>query len=118
MGHPPYGRTVKTAELVPVPPGVVTPILPVWAPTGTVAVICVSEFTVKLVAFTPPKVTLVAPVKLIPVITTDAPTCPLVGLKLITLGMTKYRVLLVSVPVGVVTVTGPVVAPAGTFAVK
>lgn len=33
------GMTVKFAELVPVPPGVVTPITPVLAPDGTVAVI-------------------------------------------------------------------------------
>ena len=42
-----------------------------WA--GTVAAICVAEFTVKLVAFVPPKVTLVAPVKLLPVMVTDVP---------------------------------------------
>jgi hypothetical protein len=50
--------TVKTVELVAVPPGVVTAIFPVMAPIGTVAVTCISEFTVKVVAATPPKVTL------------------------------------------------------------
>jgi hypothetical protein len=40
------GTTVKEPELVAVPPGVVTEIGPLVAPTGTVAVICVSEFTV------------------------------------------------------------------------
>lgn len=54
-----YGCTVKIPELVAVPPGVVIPILPVFAPVGTFAVTFVSEITVKLVAFTPPKVTFV-----------------------------------------------------------
>ena len=40
---------------------------------GEVAVIDVSEFTVKLVAATSPKNTPVAPVKLLPVTTTDVP---------------------------------------------
>ena len=51
--------TVNVPELVTVPPNVVMAILPVTAPVGTPAVTCVSEFTVTLVAFTPPKVTLV-----------------------------------------------------------
>jgi hypothetical protein len=38
---------VKLVLLVAVTPLVVTPILPVFAPVGTVAVIWVSEFTVK-----------------------------------------------------------------------
>jgi hypothetical protein len=50
---------VKLVALVAVPPGVVMTIFPVFAPAGTVAVTCVSEFTVKVVAFTPPKVTFV-----------------------------------------------------------
>ena len=44
--------TVKFAVLVAVPPGVVTLILPVVAPVGTVAVICVAESTVNVVAVT------------------------------------------------------------------
>ena len=51
--------TVKVAALVAVPPGVVTWIFPVIAPGGTVAVTLVAEFTVKEVAFTPPKLTAV-----------------------------------------------------------
>ena len=50
-----------------VSPFVVIAIVPVFAPVGTVAVICVSEFTVKVEA-TPPKVTFVVPVKAVPVI--------------------------------------------------
>ena len=44
------GFTVKLVELFPVPPGVVTEIGPVEAEAGTVAVIFVSEFTVKVAA--------------------------------------------------------------------
>jgi len=63
--------------LVTVTPLVVIPILPVLAPVGTVAVICVSEFTVNSEAATPPNVTLVVPVKAVPVIVTVVPTAPL-----------------------------------------
>jgi hypothetical protein len=45
--------TVKTVELVAVPPDVVIAIFPVFAPVGTVAVTCVSLFTVKLADFVP-----------------------------------------------------------------
>ena len=44
LRHPrrlPRQLTVKVPVLVAVPPGVVTPILPVFAPVGTVAVIVV-----------------------------------------------------------------------------
>jgi hypothetical protein len=59
--------TVKAVGLVAVPPGVVTRIFPVTAPAGTVAVIVVSEFTEKTATFPPPKVTLLACVRLFPV---------------------------------------------------
>jgi hypothetical protein len=49
--------TVKIPELNTVPPAVVIPIWPVFAPVGTVAITTVSDFTLNLVAFTPPKVT-------------------------------------------------------------
>ncbi len=49
----PHGVTVKLVALMAVPPGVVMAILPVNAPVGTIAVTCVSEFTVKVAAFTP-----------------------------------------------------------------
>src|ERR1700676_3179479 len=109
--------TVKSCELVAVPSGVVTWILPVFAPVGTVAVIMVSEFKVN-VAFTPPNVTLVAPVKLVPLIVTCVPTGPLVGLKLTMEDRTRNFRLLVSLPPGVVTVTKPGVVRAGTTAVR
>ena len=53
---------------------------PVMAPGGTVAVILVGEFTVKD-ALTPPNWTAVAPVNPNPVMVTEVPTGPLVGLK-------------------------------------
>jgi hypothetical protein len=109
---------VNAVELVAAPPVVVMPILPVLAPLGTVAVTWVSEFTVKLVAFTPPKVTALVWVRLTPVIVTEVVTGPLVGLKLVICGVTRKFVLLVSVPPGVTTVTEPVFAPLGTVAVR
>src|SRR5213596_330292 len=111
--------TVKLAELVPVPPAVVTLILPVTAPSGTVAVIWVAELTTKLVAATPPNFTEVAPVKPVPWIVTEVPTGPLVGVKDVIVGavVTVKSDALVAVPPGVVTVILPVTAPLGTLAV-
>src|SRR5438046_10240079 len=65
--------TVKLVELVAVPLGVVTLIVPVVAPFGATVVICVSEATVK-VAAVPLNATLVAPVKPEPLIVTLVPT--------------------------------------------
>ena len=42
---------MKLAELVAVPPGVVTAILPLLRPLGTVVVICVALLTVKLALY-------------------------------------------------------------------
>jgi hypothetical protein len=55
---------------------------PLVAPAGTVAVICVSEFTVK-VPPVPLNMTAVAPVNPLPLIVTDVPTGPLEGLKVL-----------------------------------
>ncbi len=52
------------------PPAVVTVIFPVVAPVGTMAVICVPESTVNVVALALPKITLLAPVNPLPVIVT------------------------------------------------
>src|SRR6267143_1568864 len=80
----------------------------------------VAEVTVKLAALTPLNVTAVAPVKFVPLIVTLAPTGPLVGVKLVSVGAlattTVNALALVAVPAGVVTLSGPVVAPAGTVA--
>src|SRR5712691_8109595 len=78
--------TVKLLALVAVPPPVVTPIGPVVAPEGTVAWITVGELTVYVVAATEPKVTELAPLKLVPFIWTLVPAGPLVGAKLLMVG--------------------------------
>ena len=75
--------TVKLLALVAVPPGVVMATVPLVAPVGTVAVIWVAELTVKVVALTPLNRTAVAPVRLVPVITTEVPTGPDEGVKLL-----------------------------------
>src|SRR5947207_9752636 len=77
--------TVKLAALLAVPPGVVTLIGPLVAPAGTVVVIAVAEFTVKL-ALTLLNSTAVAPLKLVPLIVTLVPTGPLLGVKLVIVG--------------------------------
>ena len=83
-----HSVTVKLDVLVTVPPAVVIAIGPVFASSGTVAVTLVLESTVKLVAATPSKVTLVVPVRLTPVMVTSVPTGPLVGVKLVICGVT------------------------------
>ena len=80
------GLTVKLPAEVPVPPEVVTAIVPVVAPTGTVAVICVAELTVYVIAAVPLNVTAVAPVKFVPIIVIDAPIQPDVGVKEVIVG--------------------------------
>ena len=111
--------TVKLPLLTATPPSVVTTIAPVDAPTGTVIVTLVEEFTVKE-AGAPPTVTPVVPVKLAPVSSTVVPLPPLVGVKLLMRGaevvMTKLPLETV-VPPGVVTMIPPVEAPAGTIVV-
>ncbi len=108
--------------LVAAPVGVVTLILPLaGAPAGTVAVICVSESTENAAAI-PPNVTLVAPVKWVPVITTDVPVLTVVGVNDVIAGLaTTGRVNgveQVALPTGVVTEILPLAgASAGTVAV-
>src|SRR5882762_11571605 len=75
------GPTVKLLALLAVPAEVVTLIEPLEAPAGTVAVIVVAEFTVKL-ALVPLNSTDVAPVKFVPLMLTLVPTGPLPGVKL------------------------------------
>jgi hypothetical protein len=69
---------------------VVTVIRPVVAPLGTVAVIWVSELTLKE-AEMPWKATVVDPVKPQPVMVTLVPGAPLVGVKLLILGQVRGR---------------------------
>ena len=65
------------------------------------------------------KVTELAPLKLVPLIWTLVPTGPLVGAKPLMVGglaVTVKLLVLLTVPPSVVTLIGPVVAPAGTVA--
>ena len=75
------GFIVNVPALVAIPVGVVTLIVPVVAAKGNVAVICEALFTTKAAAV-PLNETAVAPVKLLPEITTDGvvPTHALLGL--------------------------------------
>src|SRR5207302_1236223 len=109
--------TVKLPELLAEPPGVVTLIGPLEAPAGTVAVIVVAELTVKP-ALVPLNCTTVAPVRFVPLIVTLAPASPLLGVKLvIDVGMSTVKLPeLLAEPPGVVTLIGPLEAPAGTVA--
>ena len=67
-----YGVTWKTTLLKSAPPRVVTCTVPVVAPTGAVVVISDADSTVNAAA-TPLKLTLIAPVSLVPRILTFAP---------------------------------------------
>ncbi len=82
------GNEVKLPGDTPVPPMVVTLTVTAPAPAGDVAVICVAELTVKVVAAVPPKCTAVAAVKFVPVMTTLVPPAagPNVGARLVMVG--------------------------------
>src|SRR5215472_14195871 len=80
----------------------------------------VDELTTKLGSAVPLNVTEVAPVKFAPWMSTLVPTGPLGGVKELIAGgdgVTVNGPPVVSVPPGVVTEIGPVVAPTGTCAV-
>src|SRR5207248_7134300 len=95
--------TVKLASLVATSPdGPVTEILPVVAPTGTVAAMLAACTTLES-ASTPLNWTLVAPSNVVPVMVTIVPGLPATGEKLLILGITKQSALLLPVPDGVVT---------------
>ena len=81
-GDPPPPVTVKLVELVPVPFGVWTEIVPVVAPAGTCAVMSVALFTTNVASEVPLNLTLVAPVKFVPWTSTCVPTGPLVGYRM------------------------------------
>jgi hypothetical protein len=109
--------TAKGAAELAVPLAVEMLMTPETAPVGTVARTCVEETNEKLVAATPPKRTAVAPVRFVPVIVTTVPTGPLVGVKLVMVGVGTVTInedVLVAEPLDVVTVICPVAAPAGT----
>ena len=74
-----------------VPPGVVTVTSTVPADcAGSTAVMLVALLTVKVVAVVDPKLTAVAPVRLVPVIVTGVPppVGPAVGATCVTVGLT------------------------------
>jgi len=101
---------------VAVPPGVVTLTLP-EAPVPTTAVILVDELTVNDVAAILPKLTAIAPVKLVPVIVIEAAVPPLAGVKEVIVGAgINVNPDRVAVPPGVITLTPPD-APVPTTAV-
>ena len=115
--------TVNVTEF-DAPTPVVTITAPVDAPLGTMHTILVALQLVTLttsvllnVMVEPP---CVAP-KFVPVMVTDAPTSPAFGLKVSIEGYVAavtVNTTLLDVPVEVVTVTAPVVAPLGTAQVN
>ena len=113
--------TTKLVAEVSVSDVAATVMTPVAAPAGTVAVIEVSEFTVKLVAARPLNETPVAPVKPTPVSVTTVPSGPKDGVKEVSVGVTTVFTVNaeeeVEAPSVVCTCRVPVLAPAGTTAV-
>ena len=107
-----------------VPTGVVTVTSTAPVPAGLLAVIVVSLTTATFVAAVDPKSTVVAPVKLVPVIVTIVPpdSRPCVGLRLVTAGalgtvyVNSSAGVTADVPWGAVTVTFTTPMPAGLSA--
>jgi hypothetical protein len=90
---------------------------PVVTPAGTLAMMEV-VLQLPIIVAVPLNVTVLVPCvdpKLVPVIVTDAPTAPDVGDTLVMLGGTVNATPLLATPLAV-TITFPVVAPAGTVA--
>jgi hypothetical protein len=114
--------TVNIPVLVTVTPLSVTEIGPVEAPGGTVTVRVVAEAPVTgaLIPLNSTTLLLGVVLKFVPVIVTDAPTAPVVGLNpvIVCKGRTVNIEPLVSVKPLTVIVIGPVVALAGTDVVK
>jgi hypothetical protein len=111
-----FGRTVKLLSLVLVPLEVVTLMEPVIAVAGTIALMVVGEMRVKD-ALTPPNLTALVPLKLVPEMVTAVPAVPPAGEKLSIFGRTVKLLVLSIVFVEINTLIRPVVAPAGTMAV-
>ena len=78
--------TVKFEALVPVPAGVMTEILPVTAPVGTVALIWVPDTNVTVAEAVAPNLTVAPGTKLVPLIVTVLPVIPEVGVNELTVG--------------------------------
>jgi hypothetical protein len=105
--------TVKLVALTAEPSGVVTVILPVVAPFGTLALITVAVALTISVTVTSPNFT-VGDRKPEPLLVTVVPTGPEAGVKPVIFVNTTNGSGEVAVPPGVVNVTTPVVAAAGT----
>jgi len=106
--------TVKSTPLLATPPRVTTT-LPVVAPFGTGTTMLVALQLVG-VADVPLKVTVLVPCeapKLVPVMVTEVPKRPEVGLRLVIAGVTVKLTPLLGIK-DTLTTTLPVVAPAGT----
>jgi hypothetical protein len=84
----------SAAPVALVPLGVVTVTSTLPLPAGETAVIEVAELTVKLVAFFSPNLTVVAPLRLVPVTVTDVPPAvlPTLGSTLVTVGAADRKV--------------------------
>ena len=99
----------KPGEVVD-PPGVVTDTSPV-APESTCAIKSVGEYTVTIVAGTPPKETVAPGVKFVPMIVMFVPLVPYTGEKEVTEGgeggSAKVKRGKLAVPFGVTIVTSP-----------
>lgn len=107
------GITVKLEPLLWAPPEVVTTTFPVVAPAGAVAVMLLA-LQALIVAAVPLNVTVPCDVpKFDPAMTTADPTAPVFGVRLLMLGVTVNVTPLLAWPL-TVTMTLPVVAPAGT----
>src|SRR5215475_14517277 len=111
------GGTAKNTLVFPDTPPTVAKTMPLVAPLGTVAVICVSDqFTIA--AFTPANFSVLEPCvapKLEPLIVTWVPTGPLVGTRLTTVGVSMVNTTSVLLStLFALTFTGPVVAVVGT----
>src|SRR5450631_1248796 len=115
------GMNVKVPAEVAVPPTVVTLTVTAPMPAAVVAVIWVAELTMKLAAAVAPNLTDVAPVKLVPVMTTDVPPAsgPLVGARPLIVGAGTNVKLPAEAPepLGVVTLTVTAPMPAAVVAV-
>ena len=102
------GSTLKLPELVKLPPGVVTWIVPLVAPAGTVKVSFVADAAKGQLV--PLSCTWVVSARFVPVSVTVAWVPPVSGVNVVMVGgATNVNVpLLVPVPIGVVTATVPV----------
>ncbi len=118
-----FANTLKVAVLVALPAALVTLILPVIAPLGTLTLIDDAETTVIAPALTVPteavNSTSVTLFKFVPLIVTVAPTAAAVGENAVMVGglIIINIVELVAMPPGVVTETVLLLAVAGTTAV-